>query len=76
MSEPKYSVLLTDEQVNDLDLIRLVRQGKVNKACGNGYIIYNEKWHNNHKVRCPVCKEDIVADYSEEVSDESDKNDR
>lgn len=48
MSEPKYSVLLTDEQVNDLDLIQLVRQGKVKKAGGNGYIVYNEKWHNEH----------------------------
>ena len=48
MSEPKYSVLLTDEQVNDLALIQFVRQGKAKKANGNGYIIYNEKWHNEH----------------------------
>ena len=27
-------------------------------------------------VTCPVCKKDIFADYSNEVSDESDKNDR
>jgi uncharacterized protein with PIN domain len=27
-------------------------------------------------VRCPVCRKDVFADYSEEVSDESDKNDR